>query len=267
MGFWFLGISIVLLADKLIPIVLISTVIGVMLKCKLDDLMENASKSSNCILKSTVAVCKYVEEIAYFLILLLTLPFSFIEATYLKQCCFGGDVSVRDDRKDVTGVTLEQLIDDINHSRDGYCFLRVLDKADRESFMGRLPDSYYTDIYKTKAIKLGAWLNMLKFLRLKESYVIYRRAYWGENQGRKEISARSTNYVVPMWYFDRHEERASKSTIEDLAAMFRRLFTQQPVIRILLRDNHMETFNLGEEYTLSSWENRNYDFPNERYGV
>lgn len=187
---------------------------------------------------------------------------------------FGGEPSVREGRESVTYVTLDELIDDINTSKDGYCFLRVLNRSDRASFLSVLCESYYTDIYKTKAIRLGLWLNILGSVHLTENYVIYRRTYWGENRGRREIVEQLTNYVTPLWHFNRYKERTNNSFVDELSTMFQSLFTgrfqSESVTRILLlpRDNHMETFIFRPDgYTLASWQNRFYDVPNERYGA
>ncbi len=48
-------------------------------------------------------------------------------------------------------ITLDKLIDDINQSQyDNYCFLRVLDKKDRELFISKIPEKFYDEIYETK---------------------------------------------------------------------------------------------------------------------
>ena len=50
-----------------------------------------------------------------------------MEALFCYQFYIGGDPTILDDRKTATDVTLAKLIEDINSSQDGYCFLRVLE--------------------------------------------------------------------------------------------------------------------------------------------
>ena len=188
------------------------------------------------------------------------------EASFLRSRLCGGDPPILPDRETVTSVTLDQLIEDINKSSDGYCFLRVLEKADRALFLSRVRETDYVDIFQRKAIKLSIWLDIMGSVRLSANYVVYRRAYWDENKGSRAISDRLTNYLVPLWHFDRYEVKSKKSAVEELNRMFQNLMVREPVTRILLRDNHMESFEFSSKYRLSSWENRDYEFPNERYG-
>jgi len=270
-GFWFLVVSLLILfiggADKLIPVLLVSTIISIVLQCNLDDCMESIGNLSNPAVQCLVGACQIVEQLTYCVILVATLPFSCIEGFILRCRRFGGDYPILKEREEVINVTLRGLIDDINSSSDGYCFIRVLSEPDRALFLSKVPDYDYVDIYQRKAIKLSIWLNILGSVRLSSNYVIYRRAYYGENKGRMVTSDRLTNYVVPLWHFDRYEAKSKTFSIEALTRRFEKLMVRgDPVIRIVLRDNHMEIFEFSSNYKLSSWENRDYEFPNERYG-
>lgn len=269
-GFCFLVVSLLILfiggAGRLIPVLLVSTIISIVLQCNWDDCMESIGNLSNPAFQCLVRACQIVEQLTYCVILVATLPFCCIEGFILGCRRFGGDHPILEKREKVTNVTLDELIEDMNTSSDGYCFIRVLSEPDRVLFLSRVRDSDYVDIYQRKAIKLSIWLNILGSVRLSSNYVIYRRAYWGENTGRKVTSNRLTNYVVPLWHFDHYEAKPKTFSIEALISRFEKLMVRDPVIRIVLLDNHMEKYEFPSNYKLSSWENRDYEFPNELYG-
>ena len=103
-------------------------------------------------------------------------------------------------------ITLYKLIDDINQSKyDNYCFLRVLDKKDIALFVSKIPEKFYDEIYETKKIRLCIFINILKCIKINNNYIIYRRAYEGENIGKRTIKKELTNYIVPLWYLDKFE--------------------------------------------------------------
>ena len=133
------------------------------------------------------------------------------------------------------------------------------------AFVRRLKESEKTAIYQRKAILLGRWVQIMQSLKLKNSYVVYRRAYWGENAGRREINGRLTNYLVPVWYFDRYEPDKVDSLVDMLTRMFHQLTFKETVIRILLDDNHMEIFE--SRFKTSSWENKACILPNGLFAL
>ncbi len=178
----------------------------------------------------------------------------------------GGEPEIIPERKNVIYVTLQELVDDINQSPDGYCFIRVLEKEDRGSFLRRLREDEYVDIYQRKAIKLSVWLSVMSVMRLSIKHAVYRRAYWGEHFEKREISERLTDYVVPIWFFERYQASQSTNFIERFAEWFRQLTEDEPVKNILLIDNHMEIFEFSTKYRRSSWRNINYVVKNELYG-
>ena len=176
-------------------------------------------------------------------------------------------IGIIEGRENVTDVTLEQLLQDFNSCTTGYCFLRVLNRLDLVQFLRKIRESDYVDIYKHRGIMLNTWLNIMSSLKLSSNYIIYRRAYLGENIGKTYIDNRLTNYVVPLWFYDRYEPKINRTFIEILTTMFENLTVEEPVVRILLIDNHMERFDFNErKYKKSNWQNRHYSFPIERYG-
>lgn len=193
------------------------------------------------------------------------------------QCCqrselptndwFGGDPAVLSGRENVRDVTIYDLLQDINESRHGYCFLRDLHAEDRPAFLALVDEKDCVDIFQRRAIKLSIWLAIMKSMKVRANYFVYRRAYEGENKGSTVISPRLTNYVVPVWHFGRREEIDREvSGFEYLIKMFRSLTVEEPVTRILLDNNHMETFEFSSQFRLSSWYNLDYALPNEYFG-
>lgn len=180
---------------------------------------------------------------------------------------FGGDSPVLPGRETVRDVTMHDLLQDINTSREGYCFLRVLHAADRPTFLAMLDEEDYVDIFQRRAIKLSIWLAILKSMGLSTDYIINRRAYYGENRGSTDVSPRLTNYVVPMWYFHRRKTvEPAVSWLAYLMRLFERLTVEEPVTRILLDNNHMETIDLSSPFRQSAWINLDYVLPNEYFG-
>ncbi len=103
-------------------------------------------------------------------------------------------------------ITLNELIDDINKSSiDEYKFLKILNNnADRAVFLSKVSYEHYNEIFIAKKIKLSLWLHIMNLikLRLSVNYIIYRKAYVGENRGKKYITQQLTNFVVPLWNFE-----------------------------------------------------------------
>lgn len=160
-------------------------------------------------------------------------------------------------------ITLDELINDINNSSiDEYTFLRVLhNNNDRIMFLGKLSKEHYYQIFMTKKIKYRLWLDIMFSIKsnLSIDYKVYRKAYYGENIGKRHIVNELTNYVVLMWIFDHHREKESffQKIVGDLMC-------NRPVQRILLYDNKIESFKFEtSKYILSSWQNINYEFKND----
>ncbi len=159
-------------------------------------------------------------------------------------------------------IELNELIDDMNDSKDCYSFIHVLDKNDRNKFVACLNKKMYNDIYKNKSIKLGIFVNIMKTIDLDNNYIIYRRAYEGETIGKRNITnILSKKYVVPLFVIDKKSK--IKSTLFD--TMFD-LFGEKKYIRILLEEDHMINFEFKiPNYILSSWENIEYILDNKLY--
>ncbi len=176
--------------------------------------------------------------------------------------------TIIDERKSIINVTLEQLVDDINNSSSGYCFLRVLNEYDRIPFLAQLSESDYTEIYQRKAIKLSVWIHIMKNIKLYSNYTVYRRAYLRENIGSTIISSQFSNYVVPLWYFESFEPESKNLSLIDKLINIVPNFKPKPIINILLINNHMENFVFSQScYKISSWSNIKYNLPDEFYGL
>lgn len=281
-GFWFLIISLFLLLlgekEKFLPVVIVSAVFSLAMRCKMDDCMEITHEYKIAFLEFWLSVFQMLEQITFLLIFICALLGSIFEVgCRMRQCCqrselptndwFGGDPAVLSGRENVRDVTIYDLLQDINESRHGYCFLRVLHADDRPAFLALVDEKDYVDIFQRRAIKLSIWLAIMKSMKVRANYFIYRRAYWGENKGSTVISPCLTNYVVPLWHFDRRKEIDREvSGFEYLIKMFQSLTVEEPVTRILLDNNHMETFEFSSQFRLSSWYNLHYVLPNEYFG-
>ena len=162
-------------------------------------------------------------------------------------------------------ITFEELIDDINKSSiNEYTFLHVLNNnSDRAMFLKELSEEHYHQIFITKKIKCSLWLDIMSSIKSKLSvdYKIYRKTYYGENNGKRHIVKELTNYVVLMWYFNHHQEKESffQKIVGDLMG-------SRPIQHILLYDNKMESFKFEtSKYILSSWQNKDYKFKNDLF--
>lgn len=164
------------------------------------------------------------------------------------------------EQKYLHNITLDELIDDINNSSNEYLFLRVLNKNDRAFFLSRLCENDYNDIYNRKKIKLSKWLNIMSKIRLTSDYIIYRKAYLGENRGKRDISKILTNFIVPLCSFDAYDIDSKNTCIFNI----KKLIINRPIkpIKHILLHDKMEEINI-QEYILSSWENWKYKLNNE----
>lgn len=294
LGCWSLSASLLSLyffGKEAFFILLMTNVVSVALKCKLDTCLLGVSQATNRTFQCFRILFHFLEQITYAIIVLVSLNFSLIEvfglrllqlldslwktsldtSEYLRSNIYvGGEAQIIAGRESITSVTLRELVDDFRESKEGYCFLRVLNVSDREAFLRRLVESDYLDIYQRKAIKLGHWILIMKSLKLTAKYVVYRHAYWGENAGNAKISPRLTKYVIPMWYFRRYvpEEEEQVLNFDAILRLFSRLCLSEPEVSILLC-RHMEIHHM-EKFTYdgllhSNWENKNYKIPNEFY--
>ena len=151
-------------------------------------------------------------------------------------------------------ITLDELILDINKSSTNeYVFIRVLNKPDRALFLAKLSDKYYNKIFITKKIHLNIWINIMCSIKLSEDYIIYRKAYVGENKGKKLITQQLTNFVIPLWTIEAHNK--NKTLFQSISD----LFINRSIKHILLNNDKMEIFNFKtSKYILSSWQNIDY---------
>ncbi len=158
-------------------------------------------------------------------------------------------------------IELNELIDDINDSKNYYSFIHVLDKNDRNKFVACLNKKMYNDIYKNKSIKLSIFVNIMKTIDLDNNYIIYRRAYEGENIGKMNITnILSKKYVVPLFVIDKKSK--IKSTFETIFD----ILGEKKYIRILLEKDHMINFKFEvPKYMLSYQENMNYTINDKLY--
>ena len=162
-------------------------------------------------------------------------------------------------------ITLDELIDDINKSSfDEYTFLKILNNNnDRVIFLSKVSDKHYNEIFMTKKIKLSLWLYVMGLIksRLSINYILYRKAYFGENIGKRRITQQLTNFVVPLWHF---ETKIKKETF--IQQIIQYYMDNRPVKRILLYDNKMENFEFKtSKYIFSSWYNYKYEFKNDLF--
>ena len=157
-------------------------------------------------------------------------------------------------------ISLKELVDDIYKLADdetAYTFLKVLDNKDVILLLAYLNEDDYTEIYNRKKIKLSRWLYLMKKCepRLNYSYIVYRKAYFGENRGNEIISNVLTNYVVSYNYFITDKDNA------DTHSIWCCFGKPNPIKRILLNNNKMELIDFnkaGNIYRKSGWSNWNY---------
>jgi hypothetical protein len=197
---------------------------------------------------------------------------------------FAGDVAIVEGRELITSVTLKTLIHDMNSTDQGYCFIRVLVPEDRFPFVKVLPPSLIVDIYRRRSIKLGTWVRVMNAINLSRNYIAYRRGYWGENTGRRILSPRLTDHVIPMWYFSKGSRLLTQAASSEssrptassasrpisflgrVADMLGIVLLEEPATRILLHENHMERFHFGK-WKKSNWDQKEFHLPDEYYGV
>jgi hypothetical protein len=106
-------------------------------------------------------------------------------------------------RANLTKISFEDIIADIELGGGGYCFFHVLKGVDRSAFMRELKKrpTLYLEIYMRKAIQLGDWCAIMGKIKLENFYIIYRRAYKGENGGNKRISSVYSEFMVEILAF------------------------------------------------------------------
>lgn len=170
-------------------------------------------------------------------------------------------------------IILHDLINDINSSKpDDYSFLRVLEPPDREQFMARVNPNDLTEIYNTKKIKFNIWYYIMKKIKLSSDYILFRRAYGGENGGGIQICNHVVKeYVCPLFIFPAHEPE-NKTCLTKLCGD---LFQTRKTKRILLNESKMEEFEYYQQgarktngisqYTLAYWPSYNYKFEIPEY--
>jgi len=170
-------------------------------------------------------------------------------------------------------IILHDLINDINSSKpDAYLFLRVLNLPDRKQFMTLVNPNDLAEIYNTKKIKFTTWYYIMKKIKLSSDYILFRRAYGGENGGGIQISDEVVKeYVCPLFIFPAHEPE-NKTCLTKLCGD---LFQTSKTKRILLNESTMKEFeyyqprarktNNVSQYKLAYWPNHNYKFEIPEY--
>lgn len=86
---------------------------------------------------------------------------------------------------------LEAKMNEIPHR---FCFLKCLQKSDKEAFIKEYitllnSDKAQLKYYESGVIKVSTWLSIMRRIELQNCYRVYRDAYWGENTGKKEVSS------------------------------------------------------------------------------
>ncbi len=80
-------------------------------------------------------------------------------------------------REDITYVSWSQLWEDILQCTEGYSFLKVLVPEDQEKFVFQLTDEERLDIYRTRAIRYGAWNRILSSIKRTARYFVNRMCF------------------------------------------------------------------------------------------
>ena len=189
------------------------------------------------------------------LALVLTIPFH-----------VGGIVEVIDSRQHIITASMNDILLVISQCPDKYCFYTVLGEPDKHAFLIEFEHRprLHLDVYKRRAIPLSDWIDILQTINLVNRYCVYRKAYLGENAGRRSIRKDNlTNYLVK--FYD-----LGPLTEETVYEMFSRLFIRSDTgtsnkINILLDHNHLS--RLEGKHLLSSWRNPEYTMEDEYYGL
>ena len=111
-------------------------------------------------------------------------------------------------------------------------------------------------IYKRKAIALGDWIDIMGKIELNQFYIVYRRAYKGENAGNENISSEYSNYVVDIAAFgDPYPPNRNRGDISYWFMHTLGLCRRIPV-NVLAHNCHMKV--MSEKVNRSMWVNHDY---------
>lgn len=90
------------------------------------------------------------------------------------------------------GITVHDIVQDydqsINTNHEYYSFIKVLQQNDKHAFVNALSAGQRNFIYLNKCIPTNEWIETLEKCPLISCYNIYRRAYVGEHEGRRNPS-------------------------------------------------------------------------------
>ena len=185
-------------------------------------------------------------------------------------CCRGAMTQTNEEknkgviigRENVQSVSLQEFIDDINLNTQGYTFIKVLHREDRHQLIARLTEQNRLDCYKRRAMKLAMWVTCVKQMALNKNYTVYRVAYWGEVCGRTRLHNQPTNYMLPLWMFQKHNNPNMTQTWWEC---LRSACALEPRIRIFIDVDASEMKVLPDKFSQCKWHDTNYRLKDKYY--
>jgi hypothetical protein len=156
----------------------------------------------------------------------------------------------------------QDFSDSFTDKYEGYCFLKILQGGDRSCFVQMMKNKYMTafkEMCVTRSINVELYFAILRQINLECHYEFYRRAYWGENAFRKEISPLKCKKFCLIEYFRASSE--NHTIMDDLAFLVSELIIDLGYgtcrNKFLIEMNHVRGFERGE-FRLSNWTNPDY---------
>lgn len=154
----------------------------------------------------------------------------------------------------------QDFSDSFTDKYEGYCFLKILQEGDRICFVQEMKQKYITEFKEmcvTRTINVKLYFAILRQLKLESNYEFYRRAYWGENAYKKEISSLKSKKFCLIEYFSSASSK-THTFMDNLGFLVSELIIDLGYgncqNKFLIELNHIRGFERGE-FGLSNWTN------------
>lgn len=153
--------------------------------------------------------------------------------------------------KNKTENLLQKLKKDYNYciknNLEGYSFLKVLSKEDRNNFIKNMNIDTIKYCLENRQIYYSDWINILSSIELDNKYYIYRKSYLGENDGILTINPKKTNLLSLFRFFE-----CKKNKEGGFLSFFSK---ENYIINLLIENNKV---SLIDNFKISYWTNFSY---------
>jgi hypothetical protein len=144
-------------------------------------------------------------------------------------------VSNEDLVEEFISVSFNDLKKDMEHSKDKFCYLKVIDKDDQENFYHKMVELGCN--LTSGTIKIDQWFTIMHNLEheglLKNEYDLFRFSYYGEQAGRSIVHEKFTDQKVNFMSLSVvHDSHFNKRSVKEIKIMFHKKTKKNWHVRI-----------------------------------